>query len=88
MEPHKIGFKNPLEPPINSYEYFKFEEYSDETHPTNEFLDYTKHFKVRYKIETLRKIAYDFLVKMIKKFQFLSKKSKKYNFHGIIWLVY
>ena len=47
MEPHKIGFKNQLEPPINSYEYFKFEEYSDETHPTNEFLDYTKHFKAR-----------------------------------------
>ena len=32
MEPHRIAFKNQLEPPIKSYEYFKFEEYSDETH--------------------------------------------------------
>ena len=32
MQPQKIAFKNQLEPSINSYEYFKFEEYSDETH--------------------------------------------------------
>ena len=62
MEPHKIGFKNQLEPPINSYEYFKFEEYSDETHPTNEFLDYTKHFKARYKITKWSK-SFNFCLK-------------------------
>ena len=32
MQPQKIAFKNQLEPLINSYEYFKFEKYSDETH--------------------------------------------------------
>ena len=32
MQPQKIAFKNKLEHSINSYEYFKFEEYSDETH--------------------------------------------------------
>ena len=39
------------------------------------------YFKARYKIDTLGKIANDFSIKMIKKSQFLSKKSKKYNFH-------
>ena len=37
------------------------------------------YFMARYKIETLGKIVYDLLVKMIKKSQFLYNKSKKCN---------
>ena len=32
MQPQKIAFEKKLEHSINSYEYIKFEEYSDETH--------------------------------------------------------
>ena len=35
------------------------------------------YFKARYKIEILGKIAYDFVLKMVKKSQVLSKKSEK-----------
>ena len=45
MEPHRIAFKNQLEPPIKSYEYFKFEEYSDETHSTSELFGLHEAFE-------------------------------------------
>ena len=79
MHPQKIALRYKLEPSTNIAKYFEFEKYSGETHPVNQFLNYTKDFKARYKSEIFGKITYDFLVKIIKKSQVFSNKSKKCN---------